>query len=323
MNAKRAKILKLLVLAGLLAGLTFAWFQRWEIHDSIRLRGYAPPAKVVQLATDTTMNDKTRRLFYAYHPELNAKQAFNANCSSSEKTIVLGCYVDGRGIYLYDVTDERLAGVLQVTTAHEMLHAAYGRLNESDKTKVDAMIEATYKNVTDERIRATIEDYKKNGADTINELHSILGSEVRNLPADLEAYYTRYFLKRSTVVGYSERYEKVFTDRKNQVTAFDKQLDDLKNEIDASNANLESRSKSLADQRNRLNSLLTAKNYTDYNAGVGGYNASVNGYNIQVRTTRALIDKYNGVVASRNEVVTEEGELTKAIDSRPNTIDAQ
>ena len=35
--------------------------------------------------------------------------------------------------YIYNVNDERLNGLKEVTAAHEMLHAAYERLPESDK----------------------------------------------------------------------------------------------------------------------------------------------------------------------------------------------
>ena len=323
MPSRRTRIISfsafLLVL--LVAGLL--WLNRWNIYDAMRLRGYQAPAPIAQLATDTTMNSSTRRLFYVYHPELEDKSAFVQSCKSAEKTIVLGCYVPSQGIYLSNITDQRLAGVVQVTAAHETLHAAYDRLSSSDKANVDNMLNAAYQEVTDQRIKDTIEAYRKEGADVTNELHSILGTEVRNLPADLETYYRRYFTNRLVIVAYSEKYEQAFTDRQKAVAEYDKQLASLKQQLDAAEASLSTQETALKDQRSQLDSLLNAKRYEAYNAGVPGYNASVNAYNKNVRNIRSLIEKYNDLVVKRNAIVNEESELVKSIDSRPETINTQ
>ena len=79
------------------------------------------------------MTDKGRNLFYVYDPQLLDKDGFNTQCTIEEQSIVLGCY-DGSGIYLYDISDVRLEGVEEVTSAHEMLHAAYGRLSAKEKS---------------------------------------------------------------------------------------------------------------------------------------------------------------------------------------------
>ena len=318
---KRAgKITGLLLLVSLPVVL---FLQRWNIYDSWRLRGYQPPFQIVQLASDTTMNDQTRRLFYVYHPELEDKQTFSNDCRSAEKTIVLGCYVLMKGIYLYNVTDARLTGVQQVTAAHETLHAAYDRLSSSDKEHVNKLINEAYAGVTDKRIRANIDEYRKNGADTTNELHSILGTEVRDLPSELEQYYSRYFKDRKAIVAYSERYEGVFTARTRQIAEIDQRLDGLRKQIDAGEAGLQAQEQSIRAERSRLDALAAAKNYDAYNAGVPGFNARVNAYNAEVRRLRGLIDQYNALVVQRNALAAEEGELVKAIDSRPNNLQTQ
>jgi chromosome segregation ATPase len=299
------------------------WLNRWNIYDSLRLRGYQPPQAITQLATDTTMNDHTRRLFYVYHPALEDKTAFVQSCKLAEKTIVLGCYVPSQGIYLSNITDERLAGVIQVTAAHETLHAAYDRLSDSDKSKVDAMVTSAYSQVTDKRIRETMDAYRKSGADTTNELHSILGTEVRNLPPDLEAYYSRYFKDRKAIVAYSEKYEQAFDERQKAVDSYDQQLATIKGQIDGAEATLASQEATLKTERGRLDALLSAKQYEAYNAGVPGFNAQVAAYNTSVRKIRGLIDQYNDIVNKRNAVALEETELVKAIDSRPETISTQ
>lgn len=51
------------------------------------------------------------------------------------------------------------------------------------------MTAAAYEKLDNTRIKNVIGLYRKANANVSNELHSILGTEVRNLPSDLEAYY--------------------------------------------------------------------------------------------------------------------------------------
>ncbi len=301
-----------------------AWLQRNALYDAYRLHGYQAPAAIVQLATDDTMTDKSRRLFYVYHPSLENKVTFNTHCSDSEKTIVLGCYILQKGIYLYNIEDPRLTGVEQVTAAHEMLHAAYDRLGQRDKKQIDSLIVQAYANVGDKRIRATIDDYRKAGADTTNELHSILGTEVRNLPPDLEHYYARYFNNRGTVVGFSEKYESAFSERQAQADQYADQLASLKTQIDSLNADLTAEKATLDSQYAQLQG--KRNNISDvnaFNAQVANFNAAVTNYNAKVSQDSALIDQYNAIIDQYKALVGEQQQLFKAIDSRPGTVQSQ
>lgn len=233
---------------------------------------------------------------------------------------MLGCYRPGVGIYILRVEDARLAGVQQVTAAHEMLHAAYDRLSGSERSKVNSLIKNAYAALKNDRITSTINQYQQAGADTTDELHSILGTEVRQLPPELESYYQRYFSDRGQVVSYSERYEKAFTDRKNKVEAYDAQLAALKTKIDKAESDLTARGAQLEADRARLDALLTSRNTSAYNAAVPTYNAQVQAYNALIATTKADITTYNQVVIERNAIALEEQELVKAIDSRLDTI---
>lgn len=323
MAIKAKKVGKIVTTLVFLALPVIGWTQRWTIFDAWRLRNYQAPAEIAQLATDTTLNDKTRRLFYAYYPRLEDKQNFSMNCSSTERTIVLGCYIPGRSIHLFDVTDERLNGIKQVTAAHETLHAAYDRLSPSDKKQVIAMLNDAHAKLANQRIKDTLEDYRSRGADVTNELHSILATEVRELPPELERYYSRYFSDRKKIVAYSESYENAFNERKAKVAAADAELARLKQQIENEEAGLDNSARAIEAERNRLDSLLAANRISEYNAGVGGFNAMINAYNRRVNSVRALIEKFNKLVAERNAIAEEGNDLVKAIDSRPETIQAQ
>ena len=312
------------VTAALIGVVGVLWWQKWNIYDQFRLRNYSASPQIAQLASDTTMNERGRRLFYVYHPELNDKQTFNNNCDNHEKTIVLGCYVTGVGIYLYSVTDPRLDGIVQVTSAHEMLHAAYGRLSKSDKIYVNGLVEQAYADLNSDRIKKIIDDYRNNGANTKNELHSILATEVQNLPPELEQYYARYFTNRKRIVVYSEKYEAAFSGRKAQADQFLAQMDELKDQINQLNDSLSKERSQLEGQFASLQSRRSqTKDAASFNAAVDQYNNQVAAYNAKVQRTASLIDQHNEILEKYNAIALEEKELIQAIDSRPTTIEGQ
>ncbi len=298
----------------LIAAAAFALGQRQAIYDWWRLRNYTPPSVVSQLATDDTMTPSARHIFYVYHPELDDKSNFSSHCGDlGEQTIVLGCYTRVQGIYIFTVTDERLNGVEEVTAAHEMLHAAYDRLSVSDKQRVNALINQAYAGITDERIRANIENYRKQGADVTNELHSILGTEVSNLPTQLEQYYQRYFTNRQQVVSYSDKYEGTFTALKKQADQLQTKLKSLRSSIDLLSAQLLQEHQELEAERQHINS----------QAAADAFNARVRNYNSQVGQLNEQIQQYNGLITQLEQLVVLQQQLFQAINSSPTTVPTQ
>jgi len=293
---------------GLLAAVGLAWLQRQAIYDYWRLRGYTPPAAIVKVADADTLTPAARHIFYVYHPELDDRTNFGSHCSSKgEQTIVLGCYVAPIGIYIYDVKDARLNGIVEVTAAHEMLHAAYDRLSSKEKTHINQLINQAYAKLNDARIRANIENYRKQGADVTNELHSILGTEVRNLPPELEQYYQRYFTNRLQVVSDSENYESTFTSLKTQAQQIADQLQGLKTSIESQEQQLSDQQASLESDRADVRTQAQADDF----------NARVRAYNNQVAYLNQLINQYNGLRDQYNQLAVEQQQLFQAIDSRP------
>lgn len=315
MDRKRfSKVSRILFGLAIVLLLTAGYLKRYDLYDRWRLYSYTPPATIVGLADSTKMSDYGRRLFYVNRPDIQDKNSFATSCGSQEKTIVLGCYISGKGIYLLTVTDTRLDGVEQVTAAHEMLHAAYDRLSSKEKTQVNAWLQAAFARTTDQRIKDTIEQYRQSGADLDNELHSILGTEDGDLGSDLEQYYKKYFLDRTAVVAYSARYEAVFTERKQQITAYDQQLTQLEQQYKSSISDLDGQQAALTAERQRLNALLSSGQRASYNAGVGPYNAQVRAYNAAVAKSNAIVAEYKATLAKRNATAEETQQLIKSLD---------
>lgn len=310
-TAKRMQrlFIVLVIAIGVIGGIRFA---AQPLRDWAILRSFEPSASIQQLVTDTTMTDEARRVFFINQPEVLDRTEFNQRCQGAgEQTIILGCYHSPqRGIFVFKVTEAELNGIQQVTAAHEMLHAAYDRLSRGDRQEVDAMLQNYYNNdLKDERILRTIELYKKTEPnDLVNEMHSIFGTEVANLPPELESYYTRYFTNRSVVTGFAAQYQQAFTRRQQQIDDYDNQLKQLEAQIKANEAELNRQASALQADRVRVESSRDQE-------VIDAYNQQVVAYNTLLNQTNQLIDRYNTIVAQRNGIALEQKQLQSSIDS--------
>ncbi len=275
----------------LLVVAVLVFVNRQYIFDQIVLFSYQPAPEVVALAEATKMTPTAERYFYASKPTIDERTAFNSNCKNNdEQTIVLGCYTN-RQIHVFNVTDPRLPGVKAVTAAHEMLHAAYERLGNSEKVHLKTLIDQELEQLNDGRIKRLIDSYNKTEpGELYNEMHSILGTELRQLPAELEQYYSQYFDNRGTVVRISESYEKVFSGlRESQQKLVD--------ELNILAININERSENLNYEVTRLNSDVKSFN----SQASSGQFSSENEFNeqrsvlisrqLQLETERTMIEQ--------------------------------
>lgn len=290
----------------------------YAIADWFRLRGYEPAQAIMDIADDTAMSDKARHLFYINHPELQDKATFRQNCPQYEQTIVIGCYIAGqRGIYVLKVDDQRLEGVEEVTAAHEMLHAAYERLKGSEKQRVDDMLQnyADTK-LQNQRITTALQGYRKSEpGQELNEMHSMFGTEIAELPTELSAYYDQYFQDRQKVVAAADAYQAAFTSRQNTIKQYDSRLEQLNDRIKTTTQQLNDMADEVDQERRRLDGYRNGGDIEAYNSGVEPFNAKVVSYNALLESTRVLIEQYNALVEERNTIAAQTVELQQAIDS--------
>ena len=204
-----------------------------QIIDTIRAYNFHAPAKVAAIDKRLQLTDRGTDIFYASSPEIDMQVIFNKNCQTQERTTaILGCFYKD-SIYLYDLQNSELDGTLEVTAAHEMLHAAYQRLTMAEHVWLDKRIVAAYETVKeDPTIKQLMAYYSKAepGAE-VDELHSILGTVIEKLSPDLESYYGRYFKDRSIVVTLNAQYNKVFAEIKAETEAIEVRLKAAEPEI--------------------------------------------------------------------------------------------
>lgn len=208
---------------------------RQQIIDQVSFRSYQPSAAMSTLASRAQLSDEGRFYLYASQPQIQDRTAFNTSCTTakSETTVVLGCYVSQR-IYLFNVTDSRLDGIQEVTAAHEMLHAAYDRLSDSERGRVNALLETEAGKITDPDFVALMKEYEQSEpGERDNELHSIIGTQVSSLAPELEQYYSRYFTDRAAVVKLYTNYQAVFASIKAQQSQLVSDMDQLIGQINS------------------------------------------------------------------------------------------
>jgi hypothetical protein len=191
-----------------------------------------PPTRIEQLAGDLDLSESGRRIFFASRPQLDAATDFQQHCPL-EGDVVLGCY-GGKRIYVYEVTDERLAGTIEATAAHELLHAYYDRLGPERAARIDRLVAAYVATLpADDENRRTVEGYPE--AQRADEWHSRVGISYTSLTAELEAHYAEVFLDRARVIAYT-------TGSTAELDGYANRIDQLSAELETASADLEKRS---------------------------------------------------------------------------------
>lgn len=305
----------LIVIGGLIL---LGIFRTQEIKDTYIARTVTLSPEVEAVQERLELTDEGSRLFRASQPEILSAEEFNTACHqvSKELTIVLGCYTNQR-FFVYDVEDERLSGIKEVTAAHELLHAAYERLSESEKKELRSWLEETAGTIEDVRFQETVELYKNAEPEHVdNELHSILGTEISVLPKELEEHYARYFKNRSKIVSYATTYEATFTDIERQIRTYDDQLQEYATQKEELEASLEQDRSIIEQRRQEMSEQRASGDIAGYNAAVIGFNQLVQSYNTDIATLQSVVQSYNDVVERRNELAMSQRELMQHMDSK-------
>ncbi|MDY7103397.1 MAG: hypothetical protein S0880_19610 [Actinomycetota bacterium] len=274
-----------------------------------------PAADVAALADRTTMTPQARRIFYAAEPVLVDKAGLGSACDLRAEVSVLGCFASGE-ITVLRVEDPRLDGMMETTAAHEMLHAVWAQRSAAERDELIPLLRTAYDALDDPRVRDKVETYRRDDPDVVdNELHSILGTEVADLPDELGRYYGQWFTDRAAVVALAASSQATFAAIEDEVDALDADLAARSAAIGEAQAALDARRVELDALDAELERLRAAGEVAAYNQLVDTYNAGAAAYNAEADRVRAAIDDYNAIVARRNALVEEWAALREPIDT--------
>ena len=214
------------------------FFNRQYAIDQAMVWSYQPTASIEALDEKVQFTNKGLFTFYATKPVVANSEEFNTKCPRQEAgSPILGCYTPDDRIYVFDVTNEQLEGMKEVTAAHEMLHAVWMRTSDSEKQRLGELLDDAYeKNATPE-LRERMEYYKRTEPSAItNELHSILGTEVADLGSELDTYYAQYFKNRQLVLDLHANYDTIYKDLNNRAQVLFQEMDTLSDSIQSRSA---------------------------------------------------------------------------------------
>ncbi|MBW4061329.1 hypothetical protein HJC99_02025 [Candidatus Saccharibacteria bacterium] len=170
-----------------------AVFYRTQIGDWVFFQTHSASVETVAVASAAGLNAKGLHLLERTNPQFATIAVVNANCDVER----LGCLNSHDQAYILD--DPAQHDQTVVTTAHEMLHLAYQRLSNSQKSDLAPLLDQAIAENTNNGLGDELSG-EKTAADRRDEAHSLLGTEYKNLPAALEQYYNTYFTDRTKVL---------------------------------------------------------------------------------------------------------------------------
>jgi hypothetical protein len=275
------------------------------------------------LISEASYTDLGLEIFLENNPEIVNVQELKSSCTNLNVTSeanVLGCFVNPPGkIFLYGITDARVAGAAVVIAAHEMLHAVwYLELSETERDTFTRLLKKHFDSLPqDHYLRERLALYSQSSDTIPTELHSILGTEAANLSIELEVHYQKYFKNRAAVValadnsfGYVDRLKKQIKDISANIEAQRSLNETTRNSLESRNTILNTdvnnfneqvaaggyskksdydrMKKSLEDRRIELTRL-----YDVFNAEIVAFNSSIADYNEMVKLSNELNSALN------------------------------
>lgn len=289
--------------------------RQW-IYDFWRGRTYVASAEMSDIRTSLGLTGQGEFLFNASQPELSTREDFNERCrKEGDEIAILGCYTEGN-IYVYNITDAELDGIREVTAAHELLHAAFARMSDDEKSALRPYLDQVYKD-NEQILSEDLANY--NAAEEFEELYVRAGTEVKDLPAALESHYAKIFKNQDLVVGFYEKYIIVFRELKAELEALEDEMASLTEQIEQKTIEYENRIEGLNASIISFNScagvagcfVSEADFYARRNVLVGEQNALERMY----EEINGLIDEYNAKVEIYNADVLRSERLNTIINS--------
>lgn len=281
---------------------------------------YQPSPEIEAIAEKLSFTKKGLTIFYISKPKLLETKAFiQAAPQNLELKSTLGFY-SNQEIVIHHIQNPELTGIVEVTAAHEALHAYWERLSTREQARISQLLEADYQKVKTEKSEKLMADYEKiEPGQRANELHSILGTEYSHLSPELEKHYSLYFKNREKIVSMAASYQAKFDELSQIAEQLSAEISSLKAEIDQEVPQYQADSATLNEEIAGFNA--KADNY--YYASEAAFEAdrAVLEQKVSELTAREVIinekiTAYNAKIEAYNQNALRATELNKSIETR-------
>lgn len=290
------------------------------IIDQITVWQFKPTEEALSLIERAGMSESGKFIYLASQPKLDGTQNFNDECNRVENmSAILGCYTDGK-IYIYNVTNNQLDGIREVTAVHETLHAIYDRMDDKEKSKINKLLEEEYSKIKDDKKLSELMDYysRAEPGQRDNELHSIIGTEISDIGSELESHYGKYFADRQKVVDLNDKYSSIFRQLEERAEDIVEQMNSLSENISLRisqyNTDVATLNGQIATFNERANSGdFSSQSEFNYERSILSSRAS--GLNYLRNSINNDISTYNELLSEYNSIDSQSEKLKNSIDS--------
>ena len=308
------KLVKWLVLGVLIASVAMVMLNREWIYDHYRGMTYQPSSGMLEIRNSLGLTGQGEFLFNASQPALEEKEEFNSICQAKlVETAILGCYTAGN-IYVYNIVDAELKGIRELTTAHELLHAVWARMDEDEQKALEPTLDQVLKE--NNALGEELAIYDAN--ERQEELYVRAGTEIKKLPETLEKHFAEIFVNQDKIVDYYDSYIQVFKELETEMDALKNEMTGIETNLNAKINEYEARIAQLNAEIDSFNScaavagcfvsetefyneraILVAEQqnlevlYAEINNLVDLYNAKVEQYNADILRGENLNQKIN------------------------------
>lgn len=323
MSEKRGNAEKFWTIFAIVAVLGVSWaVQQTAVQDFWRGIGYEPSDKMAEIQESLALTGKGERIFKASQPALEDSANFNSHCQNSNAEItLLGCYANGQ-IYVYEIQNDELKLANNVTTAHELLHAAWQRMGEGEKAEIGALLDEVRAN-NQEWLEEELAAYDE--AEKLEEVYTRVGTKLLDLPEKLEEHYGKYFNDRKKIVGYYEQYQAPFEKLQGELEALENEIVAESGAIKKQREEYEKRVEALDPKIEKFNACAKTPNcfvsemeFNRQRAGLLDEQSELEGLREEVNRR---IDENNLRIEKYNELQMSLGELNKAMNSNAEKIE--
>lgn len=241
---RRFRVTIPIIVAILIASSLAVYLNRQFVSDALAASQYTATPQMQVIIDRVGFTSRGEMVYRATHPSLSTSTQFNELCSGvehSESDLIIGCYT-GENIHLFAIDDKRLDGIVEVTAAHELLHAVFDRLNSSEKAVLTQQLSQEFDRISrnDPKLKERMSVYDHLSPESFaNELHSVLGTEVAALSPELESHYAAFLKDRARVLSLFNAYNSQFRQLEEQRAALLSELNELGRTIEAARARYE------------------------------------------------------------------------------------
>lgn len=287
------------------------------ISDTILAIGYEPTPEMQDIIDSDNLTSAGNHIAMATQPQLQESADFNEACpNSNENASILGCFGDNQ-IYIHNVTDDGLAGILEATFAHELLHAVWARMLPWERASLEESISQVYQSNQD--LHKHMELYADDSF--YDELHSVIGSQIScdDMPDNLCSHYKKYFNDQTKIVAYYTNYSDKFNELAERAKELEKQIEEYRVQIEKLQENYDKEGATLSDDINTFNA--RAKNgyfktTSEFEAAHSALVSRQTALNKEYETLSNAVISANKLIEEYNANIARSNELQRAIDSK-------